>query len=53
MAIRATLFLIAFTLLTSACASGKAVNNALGEPTHMNTSTEPQGNQGKAPPKKK
>jgi hypothetical protein len=52
MAIRASFLLIALTVLTSACASGKAVNNALGEPTHVNTSTEPQGAPAKAPKKK-
>jgi hypothetical protein len=43
MVIRSAFLLIAFAILASACGSGKAVNNALGKPTHVNTSTEPSG----------
>jgi hypothetical protein len=43
MVIRGSFLLIALIVFASACASGKAVNNTLGKPTHVNTSTEPSG----------
>jgi hypothetical protein len=41
MVIRGSFLLIALIVFASACASGKAVNNTLGKPTHVYTSTEP------------
>jgi hypothetical protein len=41
MVIRGFFLLVALTVFASACASGKAVNNTLGKPTHVNTSTDP------------